>query len=36
MRMERRAIDDMQKMTDKTIADIDKTLAEKEKDLMAV
>jgi len=33
---ERRAIDDMQKMTDKTIADIDKTLAEKEKDLMAV
>ena len=33
---ERRAIDDMQKMTDKYIADLDKALAEKEKDLMAV
>ncbi len=33
---ERRAIDDIQKMTDKYIADLDKALAEKEKDLMAV
>lgn len=33
---ERRAIDDMQKMTDKYIAEIEKILAEKEKDLMAV
>jgi ribosome recycling factor len=33
---ERRAIDDMQKMTDKYIAELDKALAEKEKDLMAV
>ncbi len=33
---ERRAIDDMQKMTDKYIAELDRALAEKEKDLMAV
>ena len=33
---ERRAQEDMQKMTDKYIAEIDKHLAEKEKDLMAV
>jgi ribosome recycling factor len=33
---ERRAIDDIQKMTDKYIAELDKAFAEKEKDLMAV
>jgi ribosome recycling factor len=33
---ERRALDDMQKMTDKHIAGIDKLLADKEKELMAV
>ena len=33
---ERRAQDDVQKMTDKHIADIDKLLQEKEKELMAV
>ena len=33
---ERRAQAEMQKMTDKSIADIDKLVAEKEKDLMAV
>jgi len=33
---ERRAIEDMQKMTDKYIAELDRALAEKEKDLMAV
>jgi len=33
---ERRAIDDMQKLTDKYIAELDHALAEKEKDLMAV
>jgi ribosome recycling factor len=33
---ERRALDDMQKMTDKHIADIDKLLADKEKELLAV
>ena len=33
---ERRAQDEMQKMTDKSIADIDKLVAEKEKELMAV
>jgi ribosome recycling factor len=33
---ERRALDEMQKMTDKHIADIDKLLQEKEKELMAV
>jgi ribosome recycling factor len=33
---ERRAQDEVQKMTDKYVAEIDKALAEKEKDLMAV
>lgn len=33
---ERKAQDDIQKLTDKYIAEIDKLLAEKEKDLMAV
>ncbi len=33
---ERRAIDEIQKMTDKYIAELDRALAEKEKDLMAV
>jgi ribosome recycling factor len=33
---ERRALDEMQKMTDKHIADIDRLLAEKEKELLAV
>jgi ribosome recycling factor len=33
---ERRAQDDIQKLTDKAVAEIDKLLAEKEKDLMAV
>ena len=33
---ERRALDDMQKATDRHIADIDKLLQEKEKELMAV
>jgi len=33
---EKRAQDDVQKMTDKSIGDIDKLVAEKEKDLMAV
>ncbi len=33
---EKRAQDDVQKSTDKAIADIDKLVAEKEKDLMAV
>ncbi len=33
---ERRAQDDIQKLTDKHIAEIDKVLADKEKDLMAV
>ncbi|NCS66282.1 MAG: ribosome recycling factor [Hydrogenophilales bacterium CG03_land_8_20_14_0_80_62_28] len=33
---ERRGQDDIQKLTDKYIADMDKVLAEKEKDLMAV
>ena len=33
---EKRAQDDVQKMTDKSIADIDRLIAEKEKDLMAV
>jgi ribosome recycling factor len=33
---EKRAQDDVQKATDKAIADIDKLVAEKEKDLMAV
>jgi ribosome recycling factor len=33
---ERRALDEMQKMTDKHVAEIDKLLAEKEKELLAV
>ena len=33
---EKRAQDDVQKLTDKSIVDIDKLVAEKEKDLMAV
>ncbi len=33
---ERRAQDDVQKLTDRTIAEIDRLLAEKEKELMAV
>ena len=33
---ERRAQDDIQKLTDRSVAEIDKLLAEKEKDLMAV
>jgi ribosome recycling factor len=33
---EKRAAEDVQKLTDKAIADIDKLVAEKEKDLMAV
>jgi ribosome recycling factor len=33
---EKRAADEVQKLTDKAIADIDKLVAEKEKDLMAV
>lgn len=33
---ERRAIDEMQKMTDKYITEVDKAFAEKEKDLMSV
>jgi ribosome recycling factor len=33
---ERRAQDDVQKLTDRHIAEVDRMLAEKEKDLMAV
>jgi ribosome recycling factor len=33
---ERRAQDDIQKLTDKYVADVDKALVEKEKDLMAI
>jgi ribosome recycling factor len=33
---ERRALDEMQKMTDKHIAEIDKLLADKEKELLAI
>jgi len=33
---ERRAQDDIQKLTDKYIVEVDKALAEKEKELMAV
>ena len=33
---ERRALDDMQKLTDRHIADIDRLLQEKEKELMAI
>jgi ribosome recycling factor len=33
---ERRALDDMQKLTDRYVAEVDRALAEKEKDLMAI
>ena len=33
---ERRALDDMQKLTDRYVAEVDRMLAEKEKDLMAL
>ncbi len=33
---ERRAQDDMQKLTDRYVAEVDKLLADKEKDLMAI
>ena len=33
---ERRAQDDIQKLTDKYVAEVDKMLVEKEKDLMAI
>ncbi len=33
---ERRAQDDMQKLTDKYVAEVDKMLVDKEKDLMAI
>ena len=33
---EKRAQDEVQKMTDRSVGDIDKLVAEKEKDLMAV
>jgi ribosome recycling factor len=33
---ERRAADEIQKLTDKFIADIDKTVAEKEKEVLTV
>ncbi|MBX9848848.1 MAG: ribosome recycling factor, partial [Rhodocyclaceae bacterium] len=33
---ERRAQDDIQKLTDRSVVEIDRLLAEKEKDLMAV
>ncbi|MDK9705121.1 MAG: ribosome recycling factor [Sulfuritalea sp.] len=33
---ERRALDDMQKLTDRYVAEVDRMLAEKEKDLMAI
>ena len=33
---ERRAADDVQKLTDKFIAEVDKALEAKEKDLMAI
>ena len=33
---ERRALDDMQKLTDRYVAEVDRQLAEKEKDLMAI
>lgn len=33
---EKRALDDMQKMTDKFVAEIDKAVADKEKDIMSV
>lgn len=34
--VERRAQDDIQKLTDRYVAEVDKALAEKEKDLMAI
>jgi ribosome recycling factor len=33
---ERRALDDMQRLTDRYVAEVDRALADKEKDLMAV
>ena len=33
---ERRAIDDMQRLTDRYVAEVDRALADKEKDLMAI
>ena len=33
---ERRALDDMQKLTDRHVAEVDRALADKEKDLMAI
>jgi len=33
---ERRATDEVQKMTDKHVAEIDRLLAEKEKELMSI
>jgi ribosome recycling factor len=33
---ERRALDDMQRLTDRYVAEVDRALAEKEKDLMAI
>ena len=33
---ERRALDDMQKLTDRYVAEVDRALADKEKDLMAI
>jgi ribosome recycling factor len=33
---ERRAVDDMQKLTDRYVAEVDRALADKEKDLMAI
>jgi ribosome recycling factor len=33
---ERRALDDMQSLTDRYVAEVDRALAEKEKDLMAI
>jgi ribosome recycling factor len=33
---ERRALDDMQRLTDRYVAEVDRLLAEKEKDLMAI
>jgi ribosome recycling factor len=33
---ERRALDDMQRLTDRYVAEVDRALADKEKDLMAI
>ena len=33
---ERKALDDMQRLTDRYVAEVDRALAEKEKDLMAI